>query len=338
MYTMIVSGGDMSWTFDFQRIPEEPWTKLPLEELAMKYDTVEEHGWYDNLVPTVDMLLENHKPDELVLDYSGGTGILVDRLFRAQKPAPNMLIVDSSPKFLRLALEKNKNNPKVGFRLIRYLREKRRLQFLEEVLSDSFYDRKADGLVSTNAIHLYYQLPQTLLSWREALRVGAKVHIQSGNIRNPDADPNVWIIDETVEAIHNTAMELVRNKSEYAFLRPFLENESYMVAHDALRKKYFLPVRPRSFYTKTITQAGFTQVDSSFSYIDARVDQWYDFLVVYHEGVLGWVGGAQKITKKKASVDDIALRKTLMWESMQALFFGKETFQTVWTYLNFQNT
>ena len=27
----------------------------------------------------------------------------------------------------------------------------------------------------------------------------ARVHIQSGNIRNPDADPDVWIIDETVE-------------------------------------------------------------------------------------------------------------------------------------------
>ncbi|MAA77836.1 MAG: hypothetical protein CL916_01145 [Deltaproteobacteria bacterium] len=328
----------MSWTFDFERVPDEPWTKLPLEELAMKYDTVEEHGWYDNLIPTVNRLIENHKPEELILDYSGGTGILVDRLFRSKRPSPNVLIVDSSPKFLRLALEKNKNNEKVGFRLIRYLREKRRLQFLEEVLGDSFYNRKADGLVSTNAIHLYYQLPQTLRSWREALRIGAKVHIQSGNIRNPDADPGVWIIDETVEAIHQTAMKLVRDQEEYAALRPLLENAAYMEAHDALRKKYFLPVRPRSFYTESLCEAGFAQVDTSYSYIDARVDQWYDFLVVYHEGVLGWVGGAQKITKKEASYDEIALRKALMWKSMQTLFSGKETFQTVWTYLNFRNT
>ena len=328
----------MSWTFDFTRVPKEPWTELPLEELAMKYDTVEEHGWYDNLIPTVEMLLDAHTPDELILDYSGGTGILVDRLFRAEKPAPHVLIVDSSPKFLRLALEKNKKNHKVGFRLIQYLREKRRLQLLEEVLSESFYTRKADGLVSTNAIHLYYQLPQTLRSWKGALRKGARVHIQSGNIRNPDADPNVWIIDETVGAIHQTAMDIVRNQHEYATLRHLLDDDAYMKAHDALRKKYFLPVRPRSFYTDALVEAGFEEENTSYSYIDARVDQWYDFLVVYHEGVLGWVGGAQKITKKSASAEEIALRKELMWKAMQTLFSGNDTFQTVWTYLNVRNT
>ena len=47
----------MSWPKDFMRIPDEDWTKTALEELAMKYDTVEEHGWYDNLEPTVEELL-----------------------------------------------------------------------------------------------------------------------------------------------------------------------------------------------------------------------------------------------------------------------------------------
>ena len=327
----------MTWNYDFVRVPKESWTAFPLEDLAMKYDTVEEHGWYDNLIPTVQTVLDVHSPDDLIIDYSGGTGILVDRLVRDTRPSPNVLIVDSSPKFLRLALEKNKDNTKIGFRLIQYLREQRRLQFMEEVLPASFYERKADGLVSTNAIHLYYQLPETLRSWKEALKPGARVHIQSGNIRNPDADPDVWIIDETVEAIHRTAMEMVRTQSEYSALRPLLDDTEYMNAHASLRKKYFLPVRPRSFYTETLVAAGFEEIDTSHSYIDARVDQWYEFLVVYHEGVLGWVGGAAKITKKPASEEDIALRKDLMWKAMQTLFKGEETFQTVWTYMNFRN-
>ena len=51
----------MTWNFDFARVPKESWTALPLEDLAMKYDTVEEHGWYDNLIPTVQTILDTHE-------------------------------------------------------------------------------------------------------------------------------------------------------------------------------------------------------------------------------------------------------------------------------------
>ena len=325
----------MTWPKDITRVPDEEWTKTQLEELAMKYDTVEEHGWYDNLIHTTDTLLKNHHDNDLIIDYSGGTGILADRLFRKSAAAPNILIIDSSPKFLRLALEKNKDNPKVGFRLIRYMREQKRLQFLEEVLHKNFYARRADGLVSTNAIHLYYQLPDTLRSWKKALRVGAKIHIQSGNIRNPEAGEHAWIIDETVDAIHRAAITLVQEKAEYAFLRETLGKSAYMQAHDKLRSKYFLPVRPLSYYLDVFSQTGYVAKPTEHRYIEAKVEQWYDFLVVYHEGVLGWVGGAQKITKTTASAELIALRKQLIRESMDVIFSGKENFTTIWTYMNF---
>ena len=43
----------MTWNFDFVRC-RRSWTDIPLEDLAMKYDTVEEHGWYGNLNPLAD--------------------------------------------------------------------------------------------------------------------------------------------------------------------------------------------------------------------------------------------------------------------------------------------
>jgi len=325
----------MTWPKDLIRIPDEKWTKTQLEELAMKYDTVEEHGWYDNLIHTTDTLLQKHNRDALIIDYSGGTGILADRLFRKSAEAPNILIIDSSPKFLRLALEKNIENSKVGFRLIRYLRGERRLQFLEEVLEPNFYHRKADGLVSTNAIHLYYQLPETLRSWKQALRSNAHVHIQSGNIRNPAADSDAWIIDETVEAIHKAAITLVQEEQQYAFLRPLLEKQEYMHAHDTLRAKYFLPVRPLSYYLDVFSEASYSLQSTEHRYIQAQVEQWFDFLVVYHEGVLGWVGGAEKITKTAANPELISIRKKLIRHAMDVIFSGKEHFKTVWTYMNF---
>ena len=166
----------MTWPTTWKPVPDEDWAKQPLEELAMKYDTVEEHGWYDNLDPTVEQLARSYGADSVILDYSGGTGILTDRLLRRrQENAPQVLIVDSSPKFLRLALEKLQHHSNVGYRLIRYLKEERRLQHLNEVVESVLYERGVDAVVSTNAMHLYYNLPETIQSWRTILKKGGRL-------------------------------------------------------------------------------------------------------------------------------------------------------------------
>ena len=68
------------WPGGFHRIPDSDWVQLPVEELALKYDTVEDHGWYRNLDRTVSSIAEWVQPGELLVDYSGGTGILASRL------------------------------------------------------------------------------------------------------------------------------------------------------------------------------------------------------------------------------------------------------------------
>jgi len=67
--------------------------------------------------------------------------------------------------------------------------------------------------------------------------------------------------------------------------------------------------------------------------IPARVDQWYDFLSVYHEGVLGWVGGAEKITGSPTPQRAIEDRLSLMRASLQRMFSGQSTFGASWTYI-----
>ena len=174
------------WPDGFDRIPDSDWVQLPVEELALKYDTVEDHGWYRNLDRTVAGIADWAQPGHLLVDYSGGTGILASRLLEeAAQRRFGILIVDSSPKFLRLALEKLRRHERVAFRLIRYLKPEKRLQLMQEVLGSTLLERKLDGLVSTNAIHLYYGLENTLRSWAEVLRPGGRVFIQSGNIGLP---------------------------------------------------------------------------------------------------------------------------------------------------------
>ena len=315
------------WPPGFPRIPDEPWVDAPVEQLALKYDTVERHGWYRNLEPTLDQLEAYVEDDHVLIDYSGGTGILVDRYFeRRPDGQTRFVIVDASPKFLRLAVEKLGGDPRVAFRWIEYRKDERRLWRLDEVLPDDF---RADGLASTNAIHLYYDLDETLRSWWRCLRPGARAFVQSGNIRHPDLAPGQWIIDETVEAIHRAARALVAEEDRWTAYRDVGDLEAY----DRLRAKYFLPVRPLAHYLDALTNAGFTIEAVDLHPIGAEVEEWYDFLAVYHEGVLGWVGGTKKIAGREPTAGAVRDRLEVLRAAMGRVFGGRAGFTCGWTYV-----
>lgn len=309
-----------------RRIPDEEWTDQPIDPLALQYDAVARHGWYSNLDRTVEQIAQVLQEGNVLVDYSGGTGILEDRLLgRLPDRSIQVILVDSSPKFLRLALEKFRQDERVGFRLIRYVKEQKRLQFVDEVLEGC----SVDAIASTNAIHLYYDLKDTLKSWTRILRPKGRIFIQSGNIRNPSARPGEWIIDETVEALHRAAQEIVKTDPRYADYRTRLQDTRY----DALRRKYFLPVRPLDHYVKVLKSAGLKVIEYSTATIQARVDEWYRFLSIYHEGVLGWIGGAEKIEGRPASESAIQDRLALMRQALEHVFKERETFDACWTYL-----
>src|SRR6185369_2557680 len=121
--------------------------------------------------------------------------------------------------------------------LLRWVKEKSRLEYLEEVLGPELAARGVDALASTNAIHLYLDLPETLASWARVLRPAGRVFVQSGNIRNPQAVPREWLLDETVWAIHDVALGLVRTAQRYEAHRPALDDETRVAAHVAYRAR-----------------------------------------------------------------------------------------------------
>ena len=323
------------WPAGFQRIPDEDWTRQPVDTFGLRYDTVENHGWYRNLDPTVEDLARHLEDGQLLVDYSGGTGILLDRLnLRIFDRQIGMLIVDSSPKFLRVALDKFGDEERVAFRLLRWLKEKKRLELLDEVIGPELLARRADAIASTNAIHLYRDLPDTLASWARALRPGGRAFVQSGNIRNPQARPSEWILDETVWAIHEVATGLVRNDARYAAYRPLLDDETRMQAHVAYRDQVFLPVRPLDHYLRCLEEAGFTVEEVTTRSIEARVEDWFEFLSAYHEAVLGWLGSSVKVDGKGPSQQELSDRLALIRQAMDTLFGGRPAFRCCWTYIN----
>ena len=285
-----------SWPEGVARIPEEEWVGQPVESFGLKYDTVENHGWYRNLEPTVDQLASDLRAGDVLIDYSGGTGILLDRLLlRVGDRQFGAMIVDSSAKFLRVALDRFRNEPRVAFRVLRYLKDEKRLQLLDEVVDPALVERGVDAITSTNAIHLYYDLEDTLRSWARVLRPGGRVYVNSGNLRNPRVRHGEWIIDETVYALHEAAVGLVRTVPRYARYRGSLDDEERMNRHLAFRDRVFLAPRSLDYYLDALRVAGFETDGVAEESIEADVDEWFEFLSTYHDAVLGWVGGTARI-------------------------------------------
>lgn len=322
------------WPPGFERVPDEDWTQAPVESLARKYDRVDAHGWYSNLDLTVDELARFLGDGGVMLDYSGGTGLLIGRLLEATPGRGfGVVNVDSSPKFLRLSLEKFRDEARVAFRLIRYLKEERRLQYVDEVLGKALAERRVDAIASANAIHLYYDLVPTLRSWRRVLRDDGRVFAQSGNIRSPLARQGQWIIDDTVRAVDEAARRIVREDDRYAAYRGALADADHVRAHEAWRDKVFPPVRPLDEYARAFAEAGLEVVDVTVRPIEAKAADWLEFLAVYHEGILGWVGGAEKVTGRPAGEQAVRDRLALLKEGLHRALGGQDAFQAAWTYL-----
>jgi SAM-dependent methyltransferase len=321
------------WPDGFARIPDQEWTRQPVDQLGLNYDSVGGHGWYKNLEPTVAQALAALDPGRLLIDYSSGTGILTRRLLEKIRYPAGVLNVDASAKFLRVSLENFRDDERVAFRLLRWLKDEKRLERLDEVMDPALFGPGADVITSTNAIHLYHDLDDTLGSWAHVVKPGGLAFVCSGNMHNPDAPAGNWIIDDTVAKVNEIAADIVASHAAFEEYRVTLRDSALMARHAALRDKVFVPVRPLGEYVDAFERTGFTVLHVFDETITAGVDDWYQFLATYHDGVLSWVGGSPKVEGSPPSQAAVQDRLFLIRYSLERLFPGQDAFPCSWSYL-----
>lgn len=244
-----------------------------------------------------------------------------------------VVIVDSSPAFLRVALARLRDEPRVAFRLLPHVREEQRMRTLDEVLDEPLRTAGAACIVSTNAIHLYDDIDLTLGGWHRSLRAGGHVIASSPNIDNPGARAGEWLLDTTVAAVNEMAVQIVREEPIFERYRAVLDDAQRMAAYTAARARVFPPVRPLRAYTDAFERCGF-RVQSAYPMtIAVRVREWADVLRTYHEGVLAWVGGTERIDGRAAAGDALRDRRFLIGYALERAAGGRESFDACYTYL-----
>ena len=239
---------------------------------------------------------------------------------------PRILMMDSSPKYLKLSYDKFGNNYKFFFRLMKYLKEENRLQTIDESMGKDYKDL-LDGIICTNAIHLYPTISDTIKSWNKLLVKGGKLLINSGNIFNSSMDSESKLIDQTVNEIAKLSYKIVKETPKYSKYSDLINDVDYIKKHDSLRDKYFLPVKNIEYYTDEILKNNFKILEIKTINIDARVDEWFEFLKVYHEGIISWVGGANKITGVDPKEDEIEDRIDIIKLALNEMFNNKNDFK-----------
>ena len=314
------------------KIIDESFLKSDVTEFALGYDRVKNHTWYDNLNYLVDLSKQYFNDDDFIMDYSCGTGIFPERLLKSNVSCPRILMMDSSPKYLKLSYDKFGNNYKFFFRLMKYLKEENRLQTIDESMGENYIEL-LDGIICTNAIHLYPTISDTIKSWNKLLVKGGKLLINSGNIYNPLMGADTKLIDQTVNEISKLSFDIVKENPKYFKYINLMEDFEYINKHNTLRDKYFLPIRPINFYTDELIKNGFKIVEVKTIDVGAKVDEWFDFLKVYHEGVLGWIGGVNKITGVDPKENEVEDRIDIMKLALNKMFNNKNDFKACWNYI-----
>lgn len=321
------------WGTGVVRIPDEDWTRSPVDEAALKYDRHGGNVFGSTWEPTVAQALSVFDTGNLLIDYSCGTGQFTERLLRSCTGRARVLNTDVSPRYLRLAAERFRHDDRVALRLLRKSNDALGFQSVDEVANDVIPNFSADVLTSTNAIHLYTGLPETLESWHRVIRPGGLVLISTGDMSNPNRSLSDWRLHDTVSTVNEIALNAVRTDSRFEQYRDKVEDEDLLKAYASLQDYVYPAIKPVDLYLDSLSDAGLKPLHYFEVPVNITAENLIDALSPYHEIILGWVGGSRKVEGRSPTKRALKDRLLLIRHCAEKLYDARDHFQCAWTYI-----
>ena len=143
------------------------------------------------------------------------------------------------------------------------------------------------------------------------------------------------MIDDSVNAVHDLAIEIIRDHPRFAGYQSGLEKR---IAEQGQQRRFVFPKpRPVEFYEQTLANSGFKNAVVTYQPIKVNYRDWLNFLRVrrLQAGILPEVGGKDATPQEEQDRDAIItlaakqLFKHLKTKNPQA---NARSFTAEWTY------
>ena len=283
--------------------------KCASEGANMYHEAVVDTSWYyDNLIYMVNMVNKIVKTDDVVVDFGAGTGISALFLLKNSIKSFKIFLVDNSPSWLCKAYELLGDNPDIDF----FILEKKGDGYL--TLAETIGNERADIVISANTFHLIPNLNDTFKGIYDSLKKSGTLIIQSGNIIRKGRPEGVMMIDNTVENVHNIAIEIIKSNKKYSI---YAENIEECIKKELSQRKMIFPdPRPVETYIDVLKSVGFECGGYQHKEIKVKYEDWKKFLRIkrVQAGILPEIGG------KNPSKDDENIRDEIVTMAIDQLF------------------
>ena len=275
--------------------PTRTGSTQPVDAFGLHYDTVENHGWYRNLDLTVEQLAatcgDGRRPDRLLGRHRDPARPPAAAHLRPR--SRHASIVDSSPKFLRVALDRFRDDERVAFRRLRYLKDES---------GSSTSTRCSAAASAARRARLDERDPplrrprRHARAWARVLKPGGTRSDQLRQRPQPARRRDEWIIDETVYVVHEVAIGLVAHGAALRGLPRRARRPRAHARYLEYRDRVFLAPRPLDFYLDALRAAGFEIAAGERARRSRPTSRVVRVPRAYADAVLGWVGGSAKWT------------------------------------------
>ena len=273
------------------------------------HEAVVDSSWHKNNVGgLIDLVKNTIKDDEIVVDFGAGTGASAIYLLKKIKKNYSLWLVDNSPSWLGKAYDILHLDKRVSF--IRLGKTGDRYFALNEAMGDD----SVNHVVSANTVHLIPDIKDAFRSMYKALIKGGTFVFQSGNMLRLSRESGILTIDDSVNQVHDLALEMIRSDERFARYRHDLKKR---IERESWQRKFVFPTpRPIDFYIEALKAHGFKNIKVTHKRIKVLYADWLNFLRVrrLQAGILPEVGG------KEASPREELDRDALVTEAAKQLF------------------
>jgi SAM-dependent methyltransferase len=287
--------------------------------------------YLDNLKELTRIVKEKVKEDDIVVDFGAGTGVSAFELLKEMTINFKLWLVDNSAAWLAKAYELFKDNPKVEL----FLLEKDENGY--RTLAETVGKQSADHVISANTMHLVPDLDQAFGGIYESLKDGGTFTMQSGSIRREDREEDILMFDDTVNRVHDLAIDVIKEEEEFEVYREGLQEK---VEEQKKQRRFVFPnPRPLELYITKLAETGFKNIETCFKLIKITYTDWLNFLRVHRlqAGILPEVAGKNASEKEEKDRDTIIKKAAnRLFDELKAnnAHADDESFTCEWVYIS----